>query len=107
MSSLVVESANILQLAVPAIALVAYVPQWVKICHTRSSVDISLRAWCLWTVSSVFALYYAVVQLLQHGQGWPLVVSAAIGLSAVLLTVVLVLRYRPRRKSMKGEGNNE
>jgi hypothetical protein len=62
---------------------------------------------CLWTVSSVFALYYAVVQLLQHGQGWPLVVSAAIGLSAVLLTVVLVLRYRPRRKSMKGEGNNE
>jgi len=92
----VVTSANVCQIAVPFIALSAYLPQWVKLWRTRSSKDISLRSWCLWTVSSSFALFYATVQLLLNGRGWPLIVSSVISLVSVLLTVYLVLRYRAR-----------
>ena len=90
----VVTSANVCQIAVPFIALSAYLPQWIKLCRTRASADISLRSWCLWTVSSLFALFYATVQLLLNGRGWPLIVSSVIGLGAILLTVFLILRYR-------------
>ena len=90
----IVTSANVCQIAVPFIVLTAYVPQWVKLYRTKSSDDISLRSWCLWTVSSVFAVFYATVQLLLNGRGWPLIVSSTIGLAAILLTVSLILRYR-------------
>ncbi len=91
----VITSANVCQMAVPVIALSAYLPQWVQLVRTRSSRDISLRSWCIWTLSSFFGLFYAIVQLLLNGRGWPLVLSTAISLVSVLLTVSLVLRYRP------------
>ena len=92
---IVVTSANACQMAVPFIALSAYLPQWIQLVRTKSSRDISLRSWCIWTLSTCFGLFYAIVQLLLNGRGWPLVFSAAISLVSVLLTVALVLRYRP------------
>lgn len=93
---LVVTSANLCQTAVPFIALSAYLPQWIQLIRTRSSRDISLRSWCIWTFSSFFSLFYAIVQLLLNGRGWPLVFSTGVGLASVILTVTLVLRYRPK-----------
>lgn len=93
----VVAAANVCQLAVPVISLSAYLPQWIKLVRTRSSRDISLRSWCLWTVSAAFALFYAVVQLLLNGRGWPLVVSTLLGFFFILFTLVLILRYRLKR----------
>ncbi|MBI4763696.1 MAG: hypothetical protein HY787_03715 [Deltaproteobacteria bacterium] len=93
---LVVTSANLCQTAVPFIALSAYLPQWVQLVRTKSSRDISLRSWCIWTLSSFFSLFYAIVQLVLNGRGWPLVFSTAVGLLSVILTVTLVLRFRPK-----------
>jgi len=92
----VITSANVCQTAVPFIALSAYLPQWIKLARTRSSQDISLRSWCIWTVSSLCALFYAIVQFLLNGRGWPLVFSTAVSLASVLLTVCLILRFRPK-----------
>ena len=100
-SDAVIKSANICQIAVPFIVLLAYLPQWTKLWRTKSSVDISLRSWSIWTASTLFALFYAMIQLLLNGRGWPLVVSSAIGLGAVLSTVFLIRRYRPRDTFMR------
>jgi len=92
---IVITGANICQTAVPFIALSAYLPQWIKLVRTRSSQDISLRSWCIWTVSSLCALFYAIVQLLLNGRGWPLVFSTAVSIASVMFTVSLIFRYRP------------
>ena len=97
LSEVVVATANACQLAVPIIALAAYLPQWTKIYRNRSSADISLRAWCLWTVSSAFALFHAVVQLLLNGRGWALVISSLLSVLFVVSTVALVVRFRQRK----------
>ena len=97
---IVVTSANICQIAVPFIALFAYLPQWIKLFRTRSSENISLRSWYLWTVSSFFALFYAIVQLFLNGRGWPLIISSIFALAAILFTVFLIVRYRPRNTSI-------
>lgn len=96
MPDAVVASANVCQIVVPFVALSAYLPQWIKLCRTKSSANISLRSWCLWIVTSLFGLFYATVQLLLNGRGWPLVISATFALGSVLLTVYFILRYRPR-----------
>jgi uncharacterized protein with PQ loop repeat len=93
----VVTSANICQLIVPFISLTAFLPQWIQLYRTKSSEDISLSAWMLWAISSLLALFYAVVQLLLNGRGWPLVISSVFGLAAVLLTVIMIFRYRTLR----------
>jgi uncharacterized protein with PQ loop repeat len=97
-SEFVVSAANVCQMAVPFIALSAYLPQWIKLIRTRSSRDISLRSWCIWTISALCALFYAVVQLLLNGRGWPLVISTFMGLLSILFTVSLILRYRPKSR---------
>jgi uncharacterized protein with PQ loop repeat len=91
----VVQAANVCQLAAPFISLVAYFPQWTKLFRTKSSESISIRSWCGWGVSSVFALFYAVVQLLLNGNGWALVISTLLALIFVAFTLFLVVKYPP------------
>ncbi len=93
---IIITSANACQTAVPFIALSAYLPQWIQLVRTKSSRDISLRSWCIWTLSSFFGLFYAIVQLMLNDRGWPLVFSTAISLASVFFTVSLVFRYRSR-----------
>ena len=94
LSDTVVTGANLCQMLVPLISLSAYVPQWRKFHHTRSSEDVSLRSWCVWTVSSVFGAFYAIVQVRLNGRGWPLVMSTGLTLLFVILTVAQIVRYR-------------
>jgi uncharacterized protein with PQ loop repeat len=88
--------ANVMQLSVVGLSLLAYIPQWQKLIKTKSSSDISLSAWLLWTLSSVFAVFYAAVQLFAYDTGWALLVSALISLGFVAFTVVLIVRYRDK-----------
>lgn len=90
----IVVAANICQATVPFLSLLAYAPQWAKLRRTKSSTSISLRSWCVWSVSSAFAVFYAITQLLTTGRGWALVLSSALGLVFVLLTLFLVVRFR-------------
>jgi uncharacterized protein with PQ loop repeat len=92
-----VHLANLLQLSVPVLSLLAYLPQWAKLMASRDSGAISIRAWAIWTLTGLFALNYAVVQLLLNGRGWALVLSSGVGLLFVAATLVLIVRFRPRR----------
>lgn len=94
----VVIAANLMQVSVPFLTLVAYLPQWIMLVKTKSSEDFSLSAWVLWTVSAGFGMFYSIVQLQMNGHGWPLVVSATSSLSFVVLTLALVAYYKRRKK---------
>ncbi|MCX7005643.1 MAG: PQ-loop repeat-containing protein [bacterium] len=89
-------AANICQATVPFISLLAYAPQWLKLWRTKSSTAISIRSWCAWSLSSAFALFYALTQLHMTGRGWALVMSTSLGLCFVLCTLWLVVKYRER-----------
>lgn len=87
-------TANVLQVSVAFLSLVAYIPQWLKLMRKKSSADISLRSWILWTLSSLFAVFYAVVQLYNFGSGWALIISSVLSLAFVVYTVILIVWYR-------------
>jgi uncharacterized protein with PQ loop repeat len=93
-SEAVVTAAGMCQIATTFISLSAYVPQWSKLHRTKSSANISVRSWCLWLVSSSFGVFYATVQLLLNRRGWPLVLSTCAGLAFVMVTLLLVLKFR-------------
>jgi uncharacterized protein with PQ loop repeat len=92
----VIIMANICQIATTFISLSAYLPQWIKLIRTKSSGDISLRSWCLWIIAASFALFYAIVQFLLNGRGWPLIISALASLCCIIFTIFLVARFRVR-----------
>jgi uncharacterized protein with PQ loop repeat len=94
LSETVVATANACQAAIPLISLLAYIPQWAKVLRTKSSGSVSTRSWLAWTVSSGFALFYAVTQLILNGRGWALVFSTSLGLAFVVCTLFLVVRFR-------------
>ena len=94
--------ANVLQSCIPILSLAAYIPQWRKLISGRSSKDISLRAWLMWSVSSGIAVFYAMVQRLLTGHGTALVFSSVANFLFVLITVGLVVRYRD--KNLAGVG---
>lgn len=93
----VIVTANICQITTTFISLSAYLPQWIKLVRTRSSGDISLRSWCLWLLSSFFAIFYAIVQFLLNDRGWPLVISTLASLSCIIITISLIIRFKPRK----------
>jgi len=93
----VIIMANLCQIATTFISLSAYLPQWIKLIKTRSSADISLRSWCLWIIAASFALFYAIVQFLLNGRGWPLIISALASLCCIIFTIFLVARFRTRK----------
>ena len=90
----IVVIADILQIIVPVLSLVAYIPLWKKLCTLRSSKEISLTAWVIWVFSSSFALFYAIIQYSLTGQGIALVFAASAGLLFILITIALILYYR-------------
>jgi uncharacterized protein with PQ loop repeat len=89
-----VAAANFLQGSIPLLSLSAYLPQWKKIVATKSSKDISLRAWLLWSVSAAIAVFYAVAQYQTTGKGTALVFSSSVNLIFVVVTVYLLVIYR-------------
>jgi len=97
LSDSVVAAASFLQGSIPLLSLTAYLPQWRKIVATKSSKDISLHSWLLWSVSAAITVFYAVIQYQITGQGTALVLSSAVNLVFVVITVYLLLVYRKQR----------
>jgi uncharacterized protein with PQ loop repeat len=93
-SEITIAAADLLQSCVPVLSLTAYVPQWLRLVKNKSSTDMSLRAWILWSVSSSFALFYAVVQYQVTDRGLALVFSSTAALAFILATIFLIFRYR-------------
>jgi uncharacterized protein with PQ loop repeat len=94
LSEAAIAAASFLQGSIPLLSLTAYLPQWRKIVATKSSRDISLQAWLLWSVSAFISVFYAVAQYQTTGQGTALVFSSAVNLVFVLITVYLLVIYR-------------
>lgn len=92
----VITIADVLQSSVPFISLVAYIPQWRKLIATRSSKDISLRAWLLWSLTASFSCFYAIVQYLANGRGVALIFSTATSFTFIVSTVYLISIHRKR-----------
>ena len=82
------------QSCVPVVSLCAYIPQWRKLIQTRSSGSISLSSWVLWAGAYGIATIYSTLLLIVTGKGWPMVATTSWGLSFVLLTLLLVWRFR-------------
>lgn len=95
----VIYAANALQMATTAISFSAYLPQWIKLFKTKSSENIALGSWCLWILSTSFNIFYAVVQYLINGSGWPLIISATFNLSCILFTVFLIIKYKKKKEA--------
>ncbi|WP_373973739.1 PQ-loop domain-containing transporter [Chitinibacter sp. SCUT-21] len=91
---LIVEGATLLQASVGILSMLAYLPQWKTLYQTKSSRNIALSSWAIWTASSVIASVYALVQVLEHGRGWALVFSATSNLLFVIITLLLIAKYR-------------
>ena len=89
-----IAAASFLQGSIPLLSLSAYLPQWRKIVATKSSKDISLHSWLLWSVSAAFAVFYAVAQYQTTGKGTALVFSSSVNLIFVVVTVYLLVIYR-------------
>jgi len=90
----VVIVANFLQGCVPLLSLFAYIPQWKKIVANKSSRDISLFSWLVWLLSSIIAIFYAVIQYQITGKGTALIFSSVLALVFVFITVCLIALYR-------------
>ncbi len=95
----VVIVANFLQGCVPLLGLFAYFPQWKKIVANRSSKDISLTSWLVWLLSSIIAIFYAVIQYRITGKGTALIFSSVLALVFVFITVCLIALYRKGDRS--------
>lgn len=94
LSDAAIAAANFLQGSIPLLSLTAYLPQWRKIITTKSSKDISLQSWLLWSVSALISVFYALAQYQMTGQGTALVFSTVVNLVFVLITVYLLVVYR-------------
>ena len=99
----VIIMANLCQIATTFISLSAYLPQWIKLIKTKSSAGIALHSWCIWIVAASFTIFYAIVQFLLNGRGWPLIISTIASLCCILFTIFLVVKFRTRKaeKSME------
>lgn len=99
MNRLVLEGATYLQFSVGFLSLLAYLPQWKLIYSAKSSRNVSLGSWAIWSVSSLIATFYALVQVLANGRGWALVFSASSNLLFVIITLCLIAKYRAPKTS--------
>lgn len=83
-----------LQTCVPVLSLTAYVPQWRALLRSRSSQNVSLAAWIIWTLTSAIALLYAAASYAVTGRGLPLVFSTTLLFLFCEFTLYLVYRFR-------------
>lgn len=94
MNRLVLEGATYLQFCVGFLSLLAYIPQWKLMYTSKSSSNVSLGSWAIWSISSLIATFYALVQVMANGRGWALVFSASSNLLFVIVTLTLIAKYR-------------
>ena len=69
---------------------VAYIPQIVRLIKEKSSEDMSITTWVMWTINSGLYLLYLY---LSKVTGW-LVISQLIELSLIGLTLLVILFFR-------------
>ena len=86
--------ADFAQSSTMVIAFCAFLPQLRTIHRNKSSKNISLKAWSMWTFSAFLGLFYAVVQYHVHGDCIALVLSSLVGVLLNIIALGLAVYYR-------------
>lgn len=97
--------ANILQLSVIAISLVAFIPQWRRILRTKSSEGISHCTWYLWNVATIFGFIYALINYHITGWGMSLIVATGVNVVFRMITLTLVIIFQVKSRATESEAN--
>ncbi len=78
------------------LTLFAYIPQWRRIWLNRSSENISIRSWVIWSFSSAMAWFYALCGYYINGVGGVLFLTSTLNLIFILATLAIVYAFRCR-----------
>lgn len=89
-----VSLADLGQLAVVPLCLIAYFPQWLAIFRSRSSRNVALSSHLLWLLSSSLAVFYAATHAAASRNGLPLLASSLANLLCIIVTIVLVYTFK-------------
>ena len=92
--------ADICQLLVVPICLIGNIPQWLTIIRNQTSQKISLSSYFIFGLGSFFCLFYAAVQYLSGGGGYPIFIASVANFFCIVLSIFVILLYRPRRSSI-------
>ncbi len=79
------------------LSLCAYIPHWIALLQT-SSVEISVSAWVIWSISGLLSFIYALVQNMIHGVASMLFYSTLANCICLTVTLCLIFRHQIRRR---------
>jgi len=92
--------ADLCQAVTMPICILAYLPQWLTMIKKRTSENISLNTYIIWTGASVLGLIYAVVQHEIHGTGSMLLLSAIVSFLSLVFTVFLISYFKNNKTAV-------
>lgn len=78
---------------------ISYLPQIIRMIKTKSSEDISISSWLIWTMNSV--LYLVYIQL-SEVTIW-LILSQVVEVVLIGLTTILVIIFRMKRNKRRSD----
>ena len=86
--------AGVLQGSLAVVTIAAVLPQWLKLYRTRSSQDISVLSWLIWTLASLVSLFYATCQVCFLSVGHSLLIATATSVVTNVITLIMILAFR-------------
>jgi uncharacterized protein with PQ loop repeat len=86
--------AGVLQGSLAVVTIAAVLPQWLKLYRTRTSQDISVLSWLIWTLASLVSLFYATCQVCFLSVGHSLLIATATSVVTNVVTLVIILAFR-------------
>ena len=73
---------------------ISYFPQIVRILKNKSSEDVAISSWLIWTINSILYLLY----LLLDNVGIWLILSQSLEVLLISSTLIVVVIYRKKNK---------
>lgn len=89
-----VEWKELILLYITVNGFISYFPQIVRCIKTKSSNDVSISSWVIWSINSILYLTYLILDKVNI---W-LKLSQAMEVILIVTTLFVVLFYRRRRK---------
>jgi len=82
----------VLATVIGSISALAYLPQAYKMYKRKSSSDISMTSYGIWTVSTVIWLLYAI-----SISNYPLMTTSTIGLFGITSIIIMYFKYNKKK----------
>ena len=98
-SDLILNIANLLQASLAGLTLFAVLPQWLEIRNNKSSANISLASWVVWSLASLVSVFYSSCQVYFIGSGHALLLTTTVSLLCNVYTVYLIIAFGKKAKA--------